>query len=140
MRIQHSLPIPYLAHALFAPQILLDVGRARRVVELVPVGLARDVVALVLFLAAAAALALLVCGGAVVEEVVFFGGGPVGEGVARLGGGCGGCWWWYCCCCGCRGGGGDSRWGALGKGGLGFGCGFDLRAADGLEAEGWRVG
>src|SRR4051794_34193050 len=57
--VQDSLPLAYLADALLAAKIFLDIGRARRVVELVPVRLERDVVCLFPLLAPAAALPLL---------------------------------------------------------------------------------
>lgn len=129
MRIQHPLPLAQLGDALVAAQVLVDVGRARGVVDLVPVGLGLGGVGgglFALLLLAAAALELLFF---VVVVGVVDGGGPVGEGGARggrVGGGVGG---------GC---GGDG----FGEGGGGFwfvGL-FELGAADGLEAEGWTGG
>ena len=137
MGIQQGLPIPHLPHPLLAPQILVHIRRPRRVVELVPVGLTMGILPLgPLLLPAPAALPLL--GAARIVVLFFLGGSPIGEGASWWLGGCG-CGGWGCggcrsCCCGCDGGGGGRR--GFGEGGFGFRGLFDLRAADGLEAEG----
>ncbi len=138
MGIQQGLPIPHLPHPLLAPQVLLHIRRPRRVVELVPVGLAMGILPLgPLLLPTPAALPLLTAAARVVV-LVFFGSGPVGEGASWWLGRCG-CGGWSCggrrCCCGCGGRGGGGRRG-FGESGFGFGGLFDLRAADRLEAKG----
>jgi hypothetical protein len=81
--VKDGLPILDFADLLVAAQILLDVGRPRRVVDLVPVRLGwPPLVELLLLLPAAAALALL--GRGAVDVLVFFGGCPVGELAAGL--------------------------------------------------------
>lgn len=133
VRVQNVLPVAYLADALLAAQVLLDVGGAGRVVQLVPIRLERLVVELLLFVAPApAALPLLGCA---VQVVVLFLRRPVGQRAARRGvsrgpGGERG-----------RGGGrGGARWAGFGEGGFRLDRLLALGPADGLEPEGCWAG
>ena len=134
MRVQHCPPLLHLADALVALQILLDVGRTRGIVELVPIYLSGIVIQLLALFPATTTLPLLAGG---VEVVIVLGGGPVGELAPRLGGGdcrrrarvaiarryVGSFRGWGVC------------YGRLGERGLWLVWLLDLGTADGLEAE-----
>lgn len=86
--VQHGLPLLHLPYALVAPHVLVHVGRARRVVDLVPVRLLALVVPLLLqllLLGLAPAPLPLLCGRGAIHVLVLLGRGPVGESAA-LGG------------------------------------------------------
>jgi hypothetical protein len=126
MGIEHGLPVLHLAYALLTVQVLLNVGRPRRVVKFVPVSFA-GLISLLLLPPTPPTLALL---GRSVKVLVFLGGGPISEGATRLCG-CGRCFSCYCCWYGRR---------RLGKGRLWLARLLDLGAADGLEAQRFRTG
>lgn len=90
MCIQHSLPLLYLADPFVASQVLVHIGRSRRIVNLVPIRLAvvliRGLLLPLLFGPAPASLALVVVVARAPEVGIVFVSGPVGEG-------CAGRWW-----------------------------------------------